>query len=63
MTDARVTMRHPGTKATIQAPPRGVKIYEASGWEIVKDESATETPTPDPATPAGKSRAAKEESK
>jgi hypothetical protein len=63
MSIPRVAMRNPKTKAEIQAPATAVQIYERSGWELVKDESAEATPTPDPA-PAGKSRtAAKEETK
>lgn len=62
MSNPRVAMRHPSTKSTIQAPATAVKIYEASGWEIVPDDSATETPSPAPA-PAGKPRTAKEEAK
>jgi hypothetical protein len=65
MTTERVTMKNSTTKATIQAPVTAVKIYERSGWELVKDEDAKAepTPAPDPA-PAGKNRTtAKEESK
>lgn len=66
MTTERVTMRNTDTKATIQAPATAVKIYERSGWELVKDEDAKAdpTPAPDPA-PAGKNTrtVAKEESK
>lgn len=71
MTDPRVPMSHPETKAEISVPPRSVKIYEASGWvQDNKPEAAVETPaapvTPAPETgsKAGNSRAAgKEESK
>lgn len=47
MTINRVAMAHPDTKARIEAPERAVKIYEASGWEVVKDdkgESSSSTP-------------------
>lgn len=56
----RVTMKHSGTKAEIQAPVTAVKTYERSGWTLVEK---TATDPPETPAPAGKARSAKEESK
>lgn len=72
MSNGRVAMTHPGTKARIEAPERAVKIYEASGWEVAKEDaessrtesSGTETgEAGPPKSPARKTGTTKEESK
>lgn len=57
----RVAMKHSGTKAEIQVPVTAIKVYERSGWALVEEKDTTDSPA-SPA-PAGKTRAAKEESK
>lgn len=52
MTINRVAMVHPDTKARIEAPERAVKIYEASGWTVSKDDKAEGSgSTPEGANP------------
>lgn len=35
-----VTMTHPKTKATIQAPESGVEIHKKSGWVVASKKDA-----------------------
>lgn len=69
----RVKMKHPVTGGVIDAPERGVRLYERAGWEVVEDEdmaltnattdgSAGPGTGEDPAPPAG-SKTAKADTK
>lgn len=37
-----VTMTHPKTEATIQAPATGVEIHKRAGWKVASKTAAAE---------------------